>query len=176
MKTEVRTDITDWVDEWVHDETDMAQDDIIVKLTTQGYPAGKIARMAVSARLNGKAPDDILDSNKLLLYAGARRDVARRIETRKRGHVREFIGKHSEPVDEEGGEEDRPSGYVRSLSDDGLRLAESYLLNHVPGHIRNHLRIVAANGGDATAVADKLCSKITELAEVTMREAAMIQA
>ena len=177
VKTQVRIDIPDWVDEWLREEVDMAEPDAVGQLTAEGYSAGQIARMAASARLNGKAPDAIMRCDKLLYYAGARREIARQIETRKRGKIREYIGRAMDGAagdDEEG--EEQEAGYVRSVSPDGLRLAEGYLLRWLPGHVLNHLRIVAANGGDASAVADELCAKIGELARVVETEMAKAEA
>ena len=159
MKTQVAIDITDWVQELLDAEVMIVSEETIFELTREGYGAGEIARMLVAARENGLAPEDILKPNKLLLYGGARREVAYKHEQRMladRPRVREFIGRSVGDGDED--------GYTDTMSEQGRQLAEAYLLNRVPGHVVNHLRIIAANGGDAEAVLARFLARVREAA------------
>jgi len=177
MKEEVHINIGDWVEELLREEVDLTAPEAIENLVAKGYSAGQIARMAVSARLNGLAPEDILKPDKLLYYAGARRDVAEHVEHLKCNKVRKYIGRQiASGVDEEPevSAEEPEEGYAPAFSSEGLELAKVYLLSRVPAHVLNHLRIVAANGGEVREVAEALCERIMELVEVVEAEMAEV--
>ena len=160
MNTSIKIDITDWVAELQKNQVEIKDEESLFDLTAEGYNAGEIARMAIAGRENGKAPDDILKPNKLLLYAGARREVAEKHEKRLLANmplpVREYIGQGFDDKKED----DSEGGYISTESEEGLRLATEYLLKVVPGHVVGHLRIVAMNRGETEAIARQLAERI----------------
>ena len=166
MKREVQIDIGDCVDEWAIDEMTFEGDKTVLGLVDVGISAARIARLILAARENGAAPEDLLRSNKLLLLTGARCDVAKKVEGCKIGKVREYIAKHvGRSVGDAEDAEDEEAGYAHTISIEGLRLAKSYVLNIVPGHIYNHLRIVATNEGDVKGIAEELVDGIRKIVE-----------
>ena len=159
-ETSIQIDITDWVEELIKNNVTIKDEESLFDLTAEGYNAGEIARMAIAGRENGRAPDDILRPNKLLLYAGARRDIAGKHERRTLANepleVREYIGQ----AFDDSKEKENEGTYIQTQSQEGLRLATEYLLKVVPGHARRHLCIVAINGGDTEAIARELAERI----------------
>jgi hypothetical protein len=146
VKTQIRIDIRDFVAELMAEEVQIENEESLFALSRKGYSVGQIARLTLAARLNGLAPEDILPTDKLMLYTGARRAVAKKHVDRmlaEQPGVREFIGRSI------GDDEDE--GYTQTTSPEGLRLALAYLKNRVPGHVVNHLKVVRANGGDVAA-------------------------
>lgn len=146
MKTQIRIDIRDYVAELSAEEVLIEDDESLFALSRQGYSVGQIARLTLAARLNGLAPEEILPTDKLLLYSGARRAVAKKhVDQTLAEHpgVREFVGRRTGDDDDE--------GYTDAITPEGQRLALAYLRNRVPGHVVNRLKIVQANGGDVRA-------------------------
>jgi len=182
-KAIIQIDVTDWQDEFNRIEPDIhTQEDLFRCLTDDGLSTGQVARLTTVARLLGIAPDDILLPPKVHLYGGARADVAQRISTQKRTvetpsgkeyEVRAYVGVPGRPREfyEEDGDEmahevpdfEIAPAYVDMDSTEGLRRAEHYLLNVLPGHIFERFKVVMAASGDVGAAAEDLKAKIDEL-------------
>jgi len=168
---EIRIDATDWAEQALLAETEIQGDEDVVKMADAGYTTGQMACILVGGRALGIVPAHTLKSDKLLLYGGARAEVATKYAACKRQaelangktvEVREYVG--PSPGREDDNEEDTLKTFVRSESDEGMRLAERYLDRTVPGHVYGHLKIIAANGGDVTAAAEALASKVLSMA------------
>jgi hypothetical protein len=170
METQIVIDVADWMAYYLGEEVAVTNEEEVIALSRKGYTTSQIAVMLISARLNAWAPDDILPPNKLLLLSGAKRQVAKMFEERVLPEInaREFIGRSIGDEDEE--------GYTKTMSHEGLRLAERYLLDRVPGHIMNHMKIVAANDGDVERIAGELKAKIDEIAAKVLAASAELEA
>jgi len=146
-KLYIKEDITDWRDEALRNETIFTDRHDIIDALDDGQNTNQIGRAAMVSRALGEAPDDILRPNKFLLNAAATQDViaiARHekviyeTDEGKKIRVNAFVGS-VKMKDEEGEEIETDSGPSFVRSDDRLATerAEAYLLNVVPGHVRN---------------------------------------
>ena len=180
----IKTDITDWREEFLRHEPDIANEDSLIALVVdEGFQTGEVARMAIVARAMGAAPTDILKPNKLLLYAGGREQIGAIIKKQRitfeapngrEYQVRAYVGLPHVPEERDGedgnaldvkaiaGMDEKPM--VTADSHAGLDRAVYYLLNTVPGHVFERLKVIATAGGDVGAAADDLKAKIDELA------------
>ena len=175
-KVEIRIDATDWAEQALRAELEIQGDEDVIKMADEGYTTGQMACILVGGRALGIVPAHTLKSDKLLLYGGARAEVATKYAACKRQaelvngktiEVREYVGP---PGREDDNEDDTPKTFVRSETDEGMRLAERYLARTVPGHVYGHLKIIAANGGDVMAAAEALASKVLSMAEERVLE------
>ena len=160
---DLRIDISDWADEANHEEVAFGGiDDLIQQHVQEGWTPTKAGRMAVAARAMGRADDNILPENKLLLNSGAAVAVSSEFASRtkkavingKERTIREFVGSVNDEADH---------AYVKAQSVEAVRRARAYLLKAVPGHVEGRLSIIAANGGNVREEADALKAKIDAL-------------
>jgi len=183
-KLYAKADITEWREEFLRHEPEIASEDDLVKLATDGgFKTGEVARMAIASRAMNIAPDDILKPNKLLLYAGGRAQVSMAVAARKSTFeapngkeyaVREFVGLPGRPEEEVVSDDNGNAQEVEAISElgdkpmvafdsqEGVKRATHYLLNTIPGHVWTRLAIIAASGGDVAGVADELKAIIDE--------------
>lgn len=185
-KATIQIDVTDWQEEFNRFEPDIkAQEDLFRCLTENGFTTGQVAKLAIIARLVGIAPDDILAPCKVLLYGGARADVALRIGAQRRivetpsgkeYEVRAYVGIPGRPKEFYGDDDDDEMAheiqgpetipaYVDMDSEESLRRVERYLSNTLPGHIFGRFKIIMAANGDVETAAEDLKAKIDELVE-----------
>jgi len=173
LKRNIDIDIGDWVDEYLEHDPAISGEEGIVNLVDEGYSTGQIARMAVAARENELAPPGLLLDNKMLLYAGARADIAKLLASRtqlvkiENGHeieIRALLG--SGEAFGEG-----TACFVPFDSEEGVRRAYRYLEKVVPGHIYNHLKVLAAVGGDVEEAGEQIKGKVDELVGRLTKEA-----
>lgn len=183
-KLYIREDISDWRDETFQDETIIEQEDDIFAALEQGISTPKIARAALVSRELGKAPADLIRSNKVLLNVGAMADVIAiahkpkvKVQTKNGEYdAPAFVGKvatrqleeeqvEGEPEIEETETEPDDSGpsFVRLGDDLAGRRAQDYLDRIVPGHIWNRLLIIHSAGGDVRQAALEVKGKIDEM-------------
>ena len=174
----IKEDITDWYKETMRDETIVESEQDVLGLLDKGEHSAKIARSAIVSRELGKAPDDILRPNKVLLTAGALNDIsfmAKKVTLEvegKNGKTYDapgYVGRIGRmPDDDEPGEEpkeDKGPSYVRTQSTTGLNRAEAYLTTTIPTHVWNRLLVVKANGGDVRTSAELLIESIDQMVE-----------
>lgn len=179
----INEDISDWLEETMRDETIVESEQDVLELIDKGQHSAKIARSTIVSRELGKAPDDILRPNKVLITAGALHDIsymAKKVildvegKNGKTFEAPAFVGrigripefKDEEEIEEEAEPvEDKGPSYVRTQSTMGLNRAESYLMNTVPTHIWNRLLVVKANGGDVRMNAELLIDNIEQMIE-----------
>jgi len=168
----VMINITDWREKSREKELELVTAEDIRARLLEGVSTGEIACIAAANREVGLADADILPPNKLAYYSGLRRavsSVAKRtlaqVELANGKHISvpELVGRPHRTSAEDGDEhaEDQPS-YVAYDSEAALERAERYLLKHVPGHVYNHLKVIAAASGDVRGVVDQLKARIGE--------------
>jgi hypothetical protein len=167
--------VGDWVEEYQQEEPNVSTEDATIETQMErGYGPQKLGRLCVIGQQRGEASH--FSAPKVLLQTGAARAVSDMIVRRKRevnirGHkhtMREFVAPvHTDGYEEEGGStlqvNDDDPAVVRSISEKALERAEKYLRMKVPGYIQSRLIIVAANGGNVEAAADRLKVRIDEL-------------
>ena len=164
LVTKLTIDIEDWADEWAHAEEEITDDDDIVRLV-QSMPTGKVARMTVASRANGQTPDTVFATDKLLLYAGARAEVARKVAAR---YCEQEVGDHTVQVREflGGNQDEEDQLFVLAESEEGIRRATRYILSVVPGHVFGHLKVLAAHEPKLVGqITDQLIAIIREMAK-----------
>lgn len=160
----LKIDITDWNKEAHEDKFfPESEDDIIAALEREVHTA-KTARATIVSREIGKAPDDILPENKLLLMAGAMHDISKMVSRRKI-KIETSSGKSFEVPSLLGkpAGEDSDTSYIPIDSNKAQEWAENYLDTVVIGHIRNRLATIYLNGGDIEEIAMQLKLKIDEI-------------
>jgi hypothetical protein len=173
-KVYVVEDVSDWFEEFKRHEPTLENDGDIVDLVVKGgFTTGEVAKMAISGRAAEAVPDSILDSDKLLLYAGGRAHVAHKIAKCKRAVImpsgreyeaREFIGTPGRVSEEDG--EIEPPERQRTVAFDteaGMELAISHLFNFVTGNIFERFVQIAAAGGDVEDIAGRLKDEIDDM-------------
>lgn len=159
--TVVEIDIKTWIEEAERAEVDFLHEDELVddNVRHQRTPM-ESGRLAVAARHIGRAPVDILPPNELLLNAGAADEFSHKVRAKHRRvmingkpvTVRSFIGNT--------GKDPGAAGYISTLEQEAADRAARYLLERVPGHVENHLRIMADRGRPLAVVAQELIDKI----------------
>ena len=173
----IKEDITDWMDETLHDENIIESEEDIIHALDNGVSTAKLARATLVSRAMGKAPKDIVRPNKILLNVGAQMDVISRAHSEKTSvktstgeyPVSSFVGivREKELVHEENDPEiqEVPQGpsFVRINSSDALGRSVGYLERIVPGHVWNRLLVVHEAGGDVRNEADKLKQTIDDM-------------
>jgi len=171
MKT-INIDYTDWYTRVMKDEEIVQTKEDIFALLDRGKMTSAIAQAAIVSREEGLTTEKILKSNKMLLLSGAMSNVASVVKGRKQDvrsnngkkyQIPEYIGKTGRRSEEPKEEDDLPTNYQKTASDNGLKLAENYLTKVIPGHIFNHLLIIRENGGDVKQVADQLKKSISSM-------------
>ena len=164
----IKENITDWRDEVLQKEAVVKDDKDILDLIDDGVSTALIARSAIVSRELGEAPPDIVRPNKPLMMTGAMMDVSVIVKSQKHEVVTpsgktymsgDYIGKGKSKDDD-----DTPS-YVEVQSEDGLRNAENYLANVIPGHIWNRFVNVVDAGGDVVPLAEALKLRIDDMIE-----------
>jgi len=167
MKLQI--DISEWVDEANREEVAFEGiDDLLDQHVKQHWSPMKSGRLAIAARELGRAKDDILPENKLLVNSGAAVAVSSAFSQQSQsvtinGHdwdVRRYIG----AVGEEG-VVDYEATFVESDTQEAVERALMYLDRVVPGYVAGRLAIIAQNGGDVAKAADLLKSHVDEIAE-----------
>jgi len=166
-------DYTDWYDDVMRaEETIQCKDDIFTMINN-GKRTSDIAKSAIVSREEDLLEaEDIIKPNKMLLLSGAMANIAGIVKRRKHDikmengktyYMPEYIGKsgrRDKGDKKENDSDDYPDNYQQSVSDEGLRLAERYLLKVIPGHIFNQLLIIRENGGDVQKIAEQLKDNI----------------
>lgn len=188
----IKEDITDWQQETLRNETIIEkEEDIIDALTKEGRSTKEVARSTLVSRAMGKAPEEILRPNKILLTSGAELQINQIID-RQRSVVRtpkgsftiqSYVGKlpmndrgvpveenDNENLVEENTEEDEPVDTGPSFTSINGQLASDralgYLNRIVRGRtIRDRLIVIYKNGGNIREVAENLKRQIDELVE-----------
>jgi len=177
-KVRVIIDVTDWGGEL--EKHGMTKDDIVSLVLDDGYTTGQVARAAVFHRATGNAEEDVLRSDKLLLYAGAAQNVTQRMKKLKREvtmpsgqsyMVREAVGKPGRGSDgDEGAELDKETiatmsdrSFVLVDSEEALERARHYVLKNIPGHIFERLKVITVAGGDVKEVVKELHKEIDRM-------------
>lgn len=156
-------DIRDWRDKTIQEETLVSSEDDVYRMLEEGMSTSDIAVSTLVSRELGVAPQGIIRPNKVLIRLGAMEDASK-IWADKKREIRAANGRRVKAklyVGKNNPESDEPS-YVNSEKDPDAALKRSteYLLNVVPGHVRNALVQVYAGGGDVQEVADMLIDKI----------------
>lgn len=172
----IREDISDWQDEAFRAEIIITNERDMLDALASGSHTAQVARAAIVSRELGKAPEDIMRPNKVLLTIGAMQDVIStahkvkiEVET-SNGAVYEapaFVGKGNkdeapEETEEKDPEDTGPS-FVAARSPLALERARRYMSNVVPGHVWNRLLLIHHNGGSVQAEAEELKAKIDEM-------------
>lgn len=173
-KLAVVIDITDWLEESRDKELHLANENDLRERLSEGCMTGELARIAAANREAGLASDDILPPNKQAYYSGLREAVSKcakrivaEVELTNGKHISvpALIGRVSTAALED--DEDEANGdrsYVSFDTKAALERAERYLLRIVPGHVYNHLKIIAAAGGDVRGIVKQLKAQIDECA------------
>ena len=189
----ISIDVTDWHEEVLHNEIEIAKQEDFAELITTMTPQ-QLARLAVVMRELKKADEDIIPANKCLLNTGAAVAVTRYIVNQKKSiktnsgkevEVREFVG----PVREQDSHElsviqmpganpeslqaqqgqtscvtQEKYAYYVAVDDPGAcERAIKYLRNKVPGYVRGRLATMVECGGDIVAEAELLKNTIDEI-------------
>ncbi len=158
----IKTDITDWNEEFNAEEPNVMSDEDIIRLRMKGVHPAAIGRYVIVAREHGHIPPDTIKSNKVLLNIGASADVTAKTQKKKKVtlsngkdvNVREYVA----PI---------PNGkeniLVKSNSKVAVDHAINYLLKVCTGRIYNRLAIIASNEGDVRKYGDELKAVIDEI-------------
>lgn len=173
----IEIDTADWAEATTRDEQIISAPEDLHAQIVAGVPLARIARNAVVSRAGGAAPEDLLAPNKTLLHIGAVKDVNQRfirtalIAMKKAPYKKRprFIGKNTGTGSEDGefqmaiAVDDAP-GYAdtenKASRAVAMERARVYLLEVVPGHIWNHLAVIADLGGDIKPIVSELKAKI----------------
>lgn len=159
--------INDWFEEYQRDYADVASEGAIFDLLLGPFTTAKVARFVLVARALSRAPEDIIEPDKLLLQSGARAAIANMYKRAKTTvttdtgtelEIRAYVGKTSE-------EEDAEAELVSAQTQEGLDRAVRYCVKTIPGHIFGRFKIIAANNGDLVEVAEELKATINEMLE-----------
>ena len=174
----------DWLKEYIASAIKpVNEDDIITAMQETSLKPMQAARLAIVAREQGKADADILPSNKIVLNMGASHRLSQRIASKRKDvtvkgrkyNTRQYVGTVQEEVEgtQPEGENEMtvPSTWVRTgttlvevgNNGEARERARRYLLEVVPGYIRERLIIIASGGGDVKEAADALKAKIDEM-------------
>ena len=166
VRTEVVIDVSDWAEEFLAYRPDLSDREAAIQsMHDLGLSAPQIARIMVAARRMDQGEPALIAPDKLLLQTGAAADwtkvLQRRMQNKELANglsvqVRSLIG----PV----GEEDLDESWVSVEDHEAIARATRYLLDIVPGHIYNRLKVIAVNEGDVLGAADQLKTEIDELA------------
>lgn len=175
----IYVDITDLEEDSKRKELMPESEEDIVEELANGRSPLEIGSSVLVTRERGRAPQDIIRPNKLLLQSGAQMDIISiahrqklkmKTESGKEYQLPKFIGtvaEHKENGKEEEDAEETQANeeisYVSSESAEGMRRSIEYLERIVPGHIRNRLYVIYHNGGDVRNEADKLIETINEI-------------
>ena len=182
MKKVLEIDYTDWYDDVMRSEETIQCKDDVFELITRGKQTSDIAKAAIVSREEGITVEEVIKPNKMLLLSGTMMNVAGIVKGRKHEintdsgktyYVPEYIGKTGRrngnkkaqqtqqvQVQDDDDDDQYPDNYQKSVSEDGLRLAERYLTRIIPGHIFNHLLVVYENEGDIQKVTEQLKDSI----------------
>jgi hypothetical protein len=172
----IKEDITDWQEEAFRDETIIESEEDIFDLLDKGSHTAKLARATVVSRQMGKAPEDIIRPNKILVQVGAMLDISSMASRKYRDfelkdgrtiRVHEYVGavRERSDGDDAGDSSEDESSYVKAGTAKALDRAERFLLTIVIGHIYNRLATILDYGGDVRLYADELKKKIDEVVD-----------
>jgi hypothetical protein len=169
----IQEEVTDWHDEVVEAGLIFTSQEEMIDAIRRGEKTIRVARAAIVSRLLGKAPDDIVGPNKLLLSHGASYDIRRLVRKLTESvetptgeyQARSFVGTSYESVQEEDkdAEHDTERSFVPLADNEAGKRAVFYLEHVLPGHIWNHLLIAHASGINVKALATMLYDKIDEM-------------
>lgn len=182
-KLYIKEDITDWRDEAMRDEAIPESAAELMQFVEGGMSTAKAARAAIVAREIGKAPADIIRTNKMLLNAGAQLDITAMMHRKKTdvktpsGRTYEanaFVGKGQLGADTETDEQDaKPDlgpSFVSVNDKQAIDRTLFYLHSVVPGWIWGRLLTLAANKQDVRAAANQLKATIDDMVGRIMDE------
>lgn len=162
--TDIVIPIGDWIEEYNSKKPDIPDEDALIE-ARKTYTTGELARMVLAARKLGLVPADLIDTDKVCLWAGAQQDISAKVTRRKTTvqlgdreiEVREFVAWQPNGDDHE---DETPDVIVDVRNPLAMTYAERYLLKTVTGHIHNRLNQIAVGGGDVRGVADALIAAI----------------
>jgi hypothetical protein len=174
----------------LREEKDIQTEEDLVSLVLEDDKTTREAGlMGLAARAAGLSPEHILRSDYVLITSAAGKNVGDIIERFKeevelangrKVQVRTHLGKPGVNPGKQGESDNQEaskqeiesvrdksnrSGYVRTKSDRGIKLALRYLHTHIPGQIWPRLAEIAVAGGDVRAAADELIAQIEEMVE-----------
>lgn len=177
--------IGDWHEDTLRNETITENKDDVIDLLKSGTPTGAIARSVIVSRELGKAPEDIIAPNKLLLYTGARLAVSNiaagathTVDVNGAEYrAQDFIGPVCEAetdADDEDGElfesevaaiqaSDMPTTYTSYTNARAADVAAMYLQRRVPGHVWPRLLTLYEHGRDVRAAVQGLKDELDNM-------------
>lgn len=184
----IKININDYRDDTMRKEIEIkSKDDIIEALTKDGHSTADVARATLVARELELAPENIIRPNKVLVTVSAMQDVSRIAHHNSRKVVHTPKGDHFVPtivaraasfpveisaeedeVEQEEQEkrtiDDGPS-FVPYLGENSVSRTYDYFNRIIPGHIKERLVTLYANGEDVRKAADDLKAMIDRLVD-----------
>jgi hypothetical protein len=177
-KVVIKIDATDWARAFSEQEPTIESEADVIALAMGGMETGQIAKLILGGRAQHVVPVDIIKPDKLLLYGGARADVAQILVRQERDvtlqngktiTIRDYLGRPGRPMDESDdedtadGDDDGPP-WIVSGSPEAVERARRYLERTIPGHIYTRLMQIAAGGGDVLSAVAELKATLDEMA------------
>ncbi len=163
----IKTDVTDWDDDFETKEPDVMTDEQVIERRKEGMHSAEAGRHMFIALQRGLADEGIVSDSKDLIQLGLVMETNRKtarmkdveLPNGKNISVREFVS----PVSADKDKEIKDVAISESSSEKGMQNAIDYLLQVVPGYIHNRLAIIASNDGDTQKYADELKDKVDEI-------------
>lgn len=184
-KSQIVIGIDDWREAALRTEDPPQTRSDVIKLALRLGSPREAAQRTIAWIDGGESPEELLPSCKQMLSDGGRLNVSHMVEGLKElfeieGReycVRAATAVVSKPEDDQPGEKDpqlsfetdapvktNPEvnmpdrGYVDAGTPESLENARRYLINIIPGHVRNRLTEIRVAGGDPRAALEELIS------------------
>ncbi len=169
----IRTDVTDWDDDFEAKKPDVMTEDEIIKRRKEGMHSAEAGRHRLIAELRGLSDANIVGPSKAVIQLGVIIQM-NRITARKKKvelangqniDIREFVSPVVNENDNEDENYEQDVAIVDSSTKKGMKEAATYLIKIVPGYIYGRLAIIAKYGdkGDAQKYTNELKDKIDEI-------------
>lgn len=169
----IKTDVTDWDDDFEAKKPDVITEDEIIKRRKEGMHSAEAGRHRLIAELRGLSDANIVGPSKSLIQLGVIIQMNRIAARKKRVElangsnvdIREFVSPVLDENEDENEDYEQDVAIVDSSTVKGTKEAVAYLLKIVPGYVYGRLAIIAkyGNEGDAQRYANELKSKIDEI-------------
>ncbi len=168
----IKTDVTDWDDDFEAKKPDVLTENEIIKRRKEGMHSAEVGRHRLITELRGLSDANIVGPSKAVIQLGVIIQMNRVTARKKKVElangrnidIREFVSPVVENEDENQDYE-QDVAIVDSSSKKGTKKVIAYLLNIVPGYIYGRLAIIAKYGdeGDVQKYANELKDKIDEI-------------
>ncbi len=174
----VKFDSNDWQELYEkYGSPNLKNVDDLVALRKQGVSSHTLSILAMQARENGNAPDDILPTVKHNSVVGGQKSIIEKVRDEviklklQNGNEVEVPSYISPLRESTEGEESQANNdtdpnqhkITDVVSAESLRRAEAYCLTAIVGHITTRFQVIAVNGGNVKKIGGELKTVIDNI-------------